>query len=67
MSFLLLMILLLFDVVFGDGMYKDDDMREKKKPVLKEYVYRTVYLCLYVTRNYIEQFVFCYSMHLLVV
>jgi hypothetical protein len=42
------MILLLLDVVFGDGMYKDDDMRGKKKPVFKEYVYHTVYIYMFV-------------------
>ena len=48
MSFLLLMIPLLFDVVFGDGMYKDDDMREKKKLLLKEYV---CHICLIYNKN----------------
>ena len=56
MSFLLLMIPLLFDVVFGDGMYKDDDMREKKKPVLKRI--RLSYM-FDIQQEQSEQFVFC--------
>ena len=56
MSFLLLMIPLLFDVVFGDGMYKDDDMREKKKPVLKRIrLSYSISMFVYVSRNYITK------------
>ena len=61
MSFLLLMILLLFDVVFGDGMYKDDDMREKKKTVLKECVY---HICLIYNKNKVNNLFSVNSIHL---
>ena len=61
MSFLLLMIPLLFDVVFGDGMYKDDDMREKKKPLLKEYV---CHICLIYNKNKVNNLFSVNSIHL---